>query len=54
MPPEMEIELGTALHKIGINITDEYLEPSYLAQVRAERQKEDKPVIGEPEDSPAQ
>jgi len=25
MPHDMEMALGTALHKIGVNITDEYI-----------------------------
>ena len=28
MTYEQEIELGTALHKIGMNITSEYIKPS--------------------------
>jgi hypothetical protein len=43
MPYEMEVELGTALHKIGLNITDEYLSPEYLAQIK---EAEDYPILG--------
>lgn len=30
MPHDMEMALGTALHKIGVNITSEYINPDEI------------------------